>query len=386
MSMSRFRQRRQPSWQRFGVIAATAFAAGVMTIWGLSAAPAGASHSTRGYRYCADLTHVYHGASPFLGINTQLDTRGPAELQCALGRMAAEGIGDVRAQLSWDIVQGAPHASDFTFYDQMLTALAMHHLQWLPVVMAAPNFLDKGHRPQPTGFRPPAKPSQFGAFLKLLVQRYGPHGAFWRAHPTLPYDPIRAWQIWNEPSLIPYWQPRPSPAGYTALLRAAYLAIKSVDPHALVVAAGMPFVAGIKFYAQMYRDGARRYFDVLAFHDYSARVQYAEQDLSLLRLTMDQHGDSRKPIWVTEFGWASAGPKSPFRAGSRTPQQVSRLLEFMIRNRRRLNIGKVFYYDWRDPPVRPVNWWGVNMGMYRQNSTQRPVAGVIISAARRLNR
>jgi polysaccharide biosynthesis protein PslG len=328
---------------------------------------------------------VYHGVSSFLGINTQLDSRGPAELDCSLGRMSAEDLGYLRAQLSWDIVQVTPHKRDFTFYDQMMAQLALHHLQWLPVVMAAPNFLDKGHKPQPNGFRPPAKPSQFGAFLKLLVQRYGPHGTFWRTYRNLPYDPIRAWQIWNEPSLYGYWEPRPSPAGYTALLRAAYRGIKSADPHALVVAAGVPFVAGIDFYNQMYKDGARRYFNVLGFNDYSSQVRFAEADLRLLRQTMDQHGDSRKPIWVSEFGWASAGPSSPFRAGSKDPRQVSRLLQFMVRNRHRLNIGKVFFYDWRDPPVRPINWWGVNMGMYRQNGTQRPVANVIVSAARRLN-
>ena len=38
------------------------------------------------------------------------------------------------------------------------------------------------------------------AFVKAAVRRYGPHGQFWTQHPELPNDPIRTWQVWNEPN------------------------------------------------------------------------------------------------------------------------------------------------------------------------------------------
>jgi hypothetical protein len=221
--------------------------------------------------------------------------------------------------------------------------------------------------------------------MQVLVRRYGPHGSFWHRNPRLPYDPVHAWQIWNEPSLKVYWAPRPSPVGYTALLRASYRAIKAVDRHALVLAAGVPFVAGIKFYERMYKAGARRYFNVLAFHPYSAKVKYAEADLRLLRQAMDRAGDRHKPIWVTEFGWSNAG-KSPFSADAQNPGRATAMIKFLSAHRRPLGIGRVFYYDWRDPAKKPVNWWGVNMGLYRSNSSPRPVERVLMAAAARLNR
>jgi hypothetical protein len=337
------------------------------------------------YRYCADERTVYRGGAVFLGVNEQLDNRGLADMQCAAGRMAADHLGYVCAQLSWAEVETAPNQFDFAVDDQIMAILATHHLEWLPVVLPAPSFLDPGGQAPSSGFSPPADPRQFAAFMKLLVRRYGPHGSFWRSHRSIPYDPIRSWVIWNEPSLEIYWVPKPSAKAYTTLLRDAYGAIKSVDRSAQVVAAGVPFVAGINFYQQMYRDGAGKYFNVLAFHDYSAKVQYAEEDLALLRQTMDRYGGKRTPIWVTEFGWAYED-RGPFTAGAATPSRVARLMSYIVHQRRTLGIGKVFYYNWRDPPSGGANWWGLHMGMYRLNGSPRPIAATITRLAAKLNR
>jgi hypothetical protein len=348
--------------------------------------PSSASHgrdaNARPKGYCADRGAGFRGSARVFGIYAPLDDRGPADLECTTGRIAADGIGFVRDELAWLIVEPKRGDYNFGYYDTNLEALASHHLTWLPVVEDAPKFMAR--RAKGRGIAPPKSPAAYAAFLKLLVRRYGPNGAFWQEHPQLPYLPVRAWQIWNEPNLTAYWLPKPSPSAYTALLRASYRAIKSVDPHATVVSAGMPFVSGVQFYASMYRDGARRYFNALAFHPYSARVRFAEQDLTLLRSVMNRAGDRHKPIWITEFGWASAGPRSPFRAGSLTPHWVSRMLAFMIHSRT-LGVQRISYYDWRDPPSRPFNWWGVYMGINRANGTLRPVGRVIISTARRLD-
>ncbi len=340
---------------------------------------------SRPFNYCGHRRAVFRGTKTIVGVYAQLGDRGLADLECTTGRIAAGHLGYVRDELSWASVEVSPGQYYWTDYDQIMTALAAHHLSWLPVVEVAPTFYERYVRTRNQGIFPP-DPRPFAQFLKVLVRRYGPHGSFWRAHPTLPYYPVRAWQIWNEPSLQSYWLPRPSPAGYTALLRASWRAIKSVDRHAVVVAAGMPFSTGLRFYNQMYRAGARRYFDVAAFHDYSIKVENATQYLTMLRALMNRHRDAHKPIWVTEFGWASSGPPSPFRAGRAAPRLDSRLIQFMVSNRKPLRLDRFFYYNWRDPATTPVNWWGVNMGLFRPDSTPRAAASAIISAAARLNR
>ncbi len=51
---------------------------------------------------------------------------------------------------------------------------------------------------------------------------------------------VAGYQIWNEPNLAREWGGHvPDPAGYVALLRTCYVAIKHVDPDALVITAGL---------------------------------------------------------------------------------------------------------------------------------------------------
>ena len=61
--------------------------------------------------------------------------------------------------------------------------------------------------------------NDFGDFCGALADRYRGR--------------IGAYQIWNEPNLSREWgDEAPDPAGYTALLRVCYQAIKAVDPQA----------------------------------------------------------------------------------------------------------------------------------------------------------
>ena len=81
-------------------------------------------------------------------------------------------------------------------------------------------------------------------YLAALVERYGPEGTFWTDHPELPKHPLREWQIWNEPHLPAYWDaPEKGPYGYARsyplLLRSSYNIVKSLDPGAKIVLAGI---------------------------------------------------------------------------------------------------------------------------------------------------
>ena len=91
---------------------------------------------------------------------------------------------------------------------------------------------------RPTGRRcTPATPRRRRAtrpttpgVLTLLVTRYGPSGSFWAEHPEVSRQPIRAWQIWNEPNLTRYWNVAPWAPSYVRLLKAADKALKAADP------------------------------------------------------------------------------------------------------------------------------------------------------------
>ena len=54
-----------------------------------------------------------------------------------------------------------------------------------------------------------ATPTDFARFLRALVARYGPNGSLWAEHPEVAAQPVRDWQIWNEPNLTRYWNVAP---------------------------------------------------------------------------------------------------------------------------------------------------------------------------------
>ena len=158
-----------------------------------------------------------------------------------------------------------------------------------------------------TGNRPPDNLSDFADFMAALAR----YLRGW----------VLAYEIYNEPNLSGEWggQP-PDPERYAAMLREVYPAIKSADPDALVISAGMATTAGdggvtsmddLEFIRRMYRAGAAGYFDVLGSHPYAFGSSPAmESDDGIAdflrpeeqRALMLEFGDD-SPIWATEFGW-----------------------------------------------------------------------------------
>ena len=74
--------------------------------------------------------------------------------------------------------------------------------------------------------------------VRESVQRYGPAGTLWKENPSVPPQPVRYWQIWNEPN-IEFLNP---PQGvtrvqlYAELLKAASEEIRKLDPGATIIA------------------------------------------------------------------------------------------------------------------------------------------------------
>jgi hypothetical protein len=131
---------------------------------------------------------------------------------------------------------------------------------------------------------------------------------------------VEAYQVWNEPNLSWAWPDGPDAAEYASMLRTVSPAIRAADPNAKVVFAGLN--TNDYFYLERAYDAVPdlgRYFDVMATHPYTwggAAPEEVWRDANgriskgafagyrEIRSTMEAHGDT-KPIWFTEFGWAT---------------------------------------------------------------------------------
>ena len=149
---------------------------------------------------------------------------------------------------------------------------------------------------------PPTDDSTFAAFMSHLVNAF--HGR------------VDAWEIWNEESSPNWWSG--SIAQYANLVKAAYPAIKSADPKAIVIlGANSP-----EWLETLYADGIKGYFDDDAIHTDTAcditspYIYEYNRDTTVVNryfflgftgthTIMAAHGDGSKGIYMTEIGWAS---------------------------------------------------------------------------------
>ncbi len=313
---------------------------------------------------------------------------GPAYRARALDRQRSAGVRLVREAVRWNKVERSPGRYDLSRLDGFVRAAARRRLRILPILVDPPSFRSSAPRSGVArGTYPPRDPAALGRFGAVLVGRYGPDGSLWRASPRLPRVPIRAWQVWNEPNLPVYWASGPDPAGYARLLQATATEIKRADPHAEVVSAGlsqtrlgMPFA---DFVRGMYRAGAGKALDTFALHPYAHTAAGVLEAVRSTRRLLRELGGA-PPIWITEFGWASGGPSSPFTVGERSQ---ARLVETAIGafagQRRELGIRGAVYYDWRDASPFPGSrdFFGLHTGLLRADGRPKPALSAFEKAA-----
>lgn len=198
---------------------------------------------------------------------------------------------------------------------------------------------------------------------------------------------ISAYEVWNEPNGAVFYSPV-SPESYTAVLKAAYTAIKAADPNAEVVGgvlgAGRT-IPGISmsapdFLKRMYAAGAEGYFDALSYHPYSFTLPFSQggstpdaplEQIQRLRALMDANGDTALKIWATEYGNPTTGP-----FGISEKQQAQFLHDFVSAWQSVEGAGPSFIYSTRDLDTGAWNAED-NYGLWHTNWTPKAAADML---------
>ncbi len=317
----------------------------------------------------------------FVGVTAEDVFAGDDNYRTAnLSAMAAIGVQTIRQTFDWSTIERVPGHYDFSYHDAYVAKASAHGIRVLPVLFNPPAF----HRPtRGRAACPPREMDTFARFAEAVVRRYGSRGTLWTSHGGLPKNPITAYQIWNEPSLRIYWcNRRPSARRYVAMLHTVGRAIKRVDRKAHILTAGIPSSklessAPIERYvAQMYRAGARPYFDSLAIDSYAKDQVQLRRLLRSIRGLMKRHGDRRGHIWITEIGWGDVGPAHRLIVGANVQAlRITQAFGVIREQRRRLNLRGVVYYSWRDShPYPPLyrDLWGLHTGLLDINGGFKP--------------
>jgi len=199
----------------------------------------------------------------------------------------------------------------------------------------------------------PVDVEKYAAFVRETVERYDGDGV--HDMPGL-VNPIHCWQVGNEPDM-------PQPGGPTrtdfwALQRITYEAIKSADPRATVLLAGIGGGSPEGFlhsfdecYSPLLHKLAGKYVDVVDFHwylglagDYRLREAGSGRDvLGHIRSTLKDSGfPDGFPIWATEMGACSgqpkAGPPAEFQSEWQQATGYFKMFVYALSH----GVGKVF--------------------------------------------
>lgn len=254
--------------------------------------------------------------SPAYGVHAFLWWK-PEIAQRDLALVNEMGFGWVKQGFAWrDIETLEKGRYDWWKPDRVVEAAESAGLK-LVVRLDRQPFWSQEPGTEPMENEPPADLQDFADFCGDVAERYRGR--------------IAAYQVWNEPNLSREWGERaPDPAQYTELLKVCYRAIKTADPQAIVISAGLaptgtqPPLAmpDTTFLQKMYDAGAADYFDVLGLHApgfkappetppeeaaanqaYGGERWFAFRHVEEMRAIMVANGDGHKQVAILEMGW-----------------------------------------------------------------------------------
>lgn len=289
-------------------------------------------------------------------------------------RLGQVHAGHFRANLRWRAVQPkSPNQRyDWSEPDRLARLAASHGVSWLPVVIGAPDWA------APVSAWPPRVRwyEEYALFVARAANRYGPNGLFWLTHPRLPYRPVTAWEIHNEPNLGSFWRGDPSPAEYADLVRWLAPAIHAAAPATRTLLAGMPIRRAEDFaYVRraMRIERLRSNVDVTTSHPYAESAREAVALASKVRRLAP-----RKPHWVTEVGWATAGDH-PYLVVS-LAEQARRVRQVFSGLRRRGIADVTWFSGWnlRRCGREGEPHWCENAGLRYADDSRKPSWSVFV--------
>ncbi len=330
----------------------------------------------RGVTAGIDMEPIPHTDLNPMGINTFLDLEpDPEVVERSMDMIDEAGFGYIRQIFGWfDLEPEAKGVYKDRFgeptwpkFDRMVDLAGEREIEIIARLEKPPRWSREG---QPNAERfpdgPPNDIQDWVDYVEAVATRYKGR--------------IRYYQLWNEPNLEGEWGGLPiDPAGYLELLEAGYTTIKTIDPDAVVLLAGLAptdqrgpvNVSELIYLQDLYDLGAAEYFDIASamvygygYSPFDRRVDFSRNNFSRViqfRETMERNGDGGTPIWAVEYGWVSlpddwTGNPSPWGEPVNREDQAEFLVNGYLRAQREwpwMGVMAVWTFRFPRPPDHP---------------------------------
>jgi hypothetical protein len=269
-----------------------------------------------------------------------------------------------RADSDWAITEPrAPdhgrHRFDWAYDDLIVSELASARMRWEPTLAFAPRWAE-GPRSnvlhlssgRATAYLPPAHNGNFAYYASAFMKRYGPHGAFWKANPKIPYMPVSTVEVWNEPDNIHDWGTDINLFNYARMYEVIRSVVHHVDPHARVLTGGLAWTeSSLPRLLKAFRG---KILDAVAIHPYGATPSQTIQVARDALADMRRYGRGGTPVSANEYGWTSIR----HTWGSTNPRHVKTYAYQALIGLAKLRLFEIVPFLWSDPS------WGLSSGSF----------------------
>jgi glycosyl hydrolase family 42 (putative beta-galactosidase) len=204
---------------------------------------------------------------------------GTAFVERELPLVARLGVETLRLEFPWPLLEPRRGAFDWRRADYILRKASSAGIEVQPVLVYSPAWAAQSASSPP-------RATDFSRFVRRFARRYR--------------RSIDYYELWNEPNSARYWEGS-QPSYVMNVLVPGYRAVKTVDPRAKVLLGG-PTSADIGWLHGIYSNGGGRFFDVLAYHDYTGDPTELTPHAVAVQGVLEAHGQRHKPIWLGEYG------------------------------------------------------------------------------------
>ena len=252
---------------------------------------------------------------------------------------------------------------NFSRYDRVVGAAARHGIEVLPIVMRTPRWASSRPRAPRSYLYAPRSSRTYANFLRTLIRRYGTEVAPSGAPRARRRSRSRAGRSGTSPRRTSSGPRVPGRASYTRMLKAAYRAAKRADRKATDRARqpcrrnGQHALGPDPGALQGRAPGSTltRFRSTSSPRPPRCAARQADAGDRQARSggRCGARRDRKKPIWFTELTWTAAQgqiPRGDLFGFETTPRgQAARLngvFSRLARDRKRLGIGRVYWYNW----------------------------------------
>ncbi|GAB6164908.1 hypothetical protein JCM19992_09080 [Thermostilla marina] len=257
-------------------------------------------------------------ASPFsVGFET-LDRRmfDPDRTYSWLARL---GVKWARVQTGWARTETSPGKYDFAWLDAVVDHIRDAGVRpWFNLGYGNRLYTPEAPDASAVGWTPIYREeamTAWRAFVKAAARRYRGR--------------VDHWEIWNEPNISKFWQPRkPNPQDYVRLVRETAAIIRAENPQATIIGgalAGMP----TDYFKAMLEAGLGEIVDKISYHPYRPVPEAGYRDtLTAWRTLLTVHAPDVE-LWQGENGCPSTSDSTGALGGR--PWNAYRQAKWVLR-------------------------------------------------------